>query len=239
MDPRAIRTSIWIWLTTVTAFVLWFDYAAVTALLHPMTGPTGTFVFAVPGYSNRVLPFTYVAVAASLLGIAYFVYRREEKDWGRGRALLVGLLVGNVASVGMIDCYEQVYIELGCGQPSTHAGCASWMAFYWGTPGAVAYTVTGLLLVLSVLPWCRRTNLPGVALLLGVSAASFGVWFVGGYASPPSGTALDYAMNAVSRLSSQLSLVAAVAPRDLLDDLQVRVRALWIRIAHAPIGTVD
>ena len=214
MDRRALKVALVVWLATATAFVLWFDYAALSALLHPGSGSLGHFAFAVPGYSNTVLPFTYIAVGLSIAGVTWYIFQQERSDFGFWPAFVLGLVVANVASVGMINCYEQVYIGLGCYQPALNQNCVYWMGQYWGTAGGLASTLTGVLIVLTIAPWARRRNWKGIGLMLALTGIFFAGWYAAGYGSPPNGSVVDYWMNAGSRIASQLALVAAVSTRD-------------------------
>jgi hypothetical protein len=206
-----------LWLATVTAFIGWFDYAALVAVFHPSSDAAGNLLFAVVGYSNTVYPFTYVGVGLSCLGCAWFIYRQERRDRRRAHAALIGVAVANIASVGMVDVYEQVWVFLNYLSPHGHGGwTAAAIRFYWGTAGGVAGTFAGLLIVLTVLPWASKQNWPGVAFLVSLFGVLSLVWLLDGYLSPPQGDSLDYWLNALTRVSSQLVLVAAVAPRDFL-----------------------
>lgn len=216
-----------LWLLMLTAFVAWFDYAALTAAFHPATDSAGHLLFDVPGYSNTVYPFTYVGVALSLLGVGVFVGRRENRSGRRLFAVVVAALVANLASIGMINAYEQVFVVLMYLTPSLQTFGVSGLRLYWGSAGAIAGTVGGLVLVLAVLPWSRRENAPGVGLCLGVTALAFAAWFATGFSDPAHGGPLDYVWNATSRIGAQLTLVAAVSSRDF-----VRVVAGGVR----PVG---
>ena len=215
-----------LWLGTLTAFVSWFDYAAITAIFHPASDAAGNLRFAVVGYSNTVYPSTYVGVGLSGLGCAYFLYQFERPDRGRLLAALIGIGVANIASAGMVNFYEQVFVSLNYLSPHGGAAWSYWIQFYWGSAGAVAGTVTGMVIVLTVLPWASWRNWPSVVALGSLFAAGSIVWFLNGYSPPPAGDALDYWMNAVTRVSSQMMLVAAVAPGDPIRMLVQRFRAV-------------
>jgi len=214
-------------LVIATSFVAWFDYAALTAIFHPTQDAAGNLRFQVPGYSNTVYPFTYAAVLVSFLGVAYGVYLRERRRSSRGLACVLALLVANLASIGMVNSYEQVFVALMFFSPALHGYGAFGLRLYWGSAGAVASTVGGLLITLVILPWTHRRNGPGVALCLGVAAAAFAVWFASGFAEPSSGGALAYAMNATSRVATQLALVAAVARSDWMGVVAESMRRLF------------
>lgn len=213
-----------VWLAALTAYVSWFDYAALSAIVHPTSDAAGHLRFAVAGYSNTVYPFTYVAVGLSLLGCTYGIFRVERLDRGPALAMVLGIAVANIASVGMINLYEQVFVALNYLSPQGPIVWTYWLGYYWGGPSAVADTLTGLLIVLTILPWSNPRNGPGVALFAGIFAAGSLLWFLHGYGAPPSGDALDYGLNATTRIASQLILVAAVLPCDPVRWLVERIR---------------
>jgi hypothetical protein len=217
--------AVGLWLVTCTAFLIWFDVAAATAILHPGSDPLGHTVFQVPPNSNTVYPFTYVGAAASVVGVAVCVFRRERASMPAIAAVLLGLLVGNLASIGMINCFEQVFLGLRYLTPWNHAAAEYWLVLdWWNSATGAGVTAGGMLAVLAVLPWSRRQNLPGVVACLAVYTASMMIWFFHGYAGPQSGDALDFWMNAVARVASQLALVAAVLPKDAIATLLVAIR---------------
>jgi len=217
MRPQGSSLILALWLVTLTAFIAWFDYAAVIALFHPSSDTAGNLLFDVAGYSNTVYPFTYIGVGLSGLGCAWFIYRQERRNRGRATAALIGIAVANIASVGMINVYEQVWVLLTRLSPHGQGGWpVAAIQLYWGSAGGVAGTVAGMLIVLTLLPWASRRNWPGVAFLVALFGVLTWVWFWGGYVSPPQGNSLDYWLNATTRVASQLILVAVVAPRDFI-----------------------
>ena len=220
-------------LVILTAYVSWFDYAALTAVFHPGRDAAGNLQFRVPGYTNTVYPFTYAAVATSFLGVSWFVFSQERGRLPRVPALLLAVLVANLASIGMIDVYEQLFVTLMFYSPGLHTYGVYGFQLYWGSAGAAAGTAGGLLIALTVVPWARRENWPGVLLCLGLGAVAFGVWFASGFATPSSGGELAYGLNAVSRVAFQLAVVAAVSSKDWLWMLAHSVRALARRPAGA------
>ncbi|HEV2448811.1 MAG TPA: hypothetical protein VGU43_00160, partial [Thermoplasmata archaeon] len=212
-------------LAVATASVAWFDYAAVGALFFPTRDPLGHTIFQVPGYANTVYPFTYAGVALSLAGVSWFVYLRERGELRRAYAGALALLVANLASVGMIDVYEQFWVALSALTP--HGATARyWLGHYWGSAGDIGGTLAGMLLVLTILPWVRRSNWPSTTLAALLCALGFALWFQRGMSAPGQGDATDYAYNALTRVSAQLVLVAAVGSRDLL-------RGIWSAL-HSP-----
>lgn len=82
---------------------------------HDAPGPT---VFDLPGDPNTGDPFTDVAVALSVGGVAYFVYRRGRPELRPIFAAGVALLVANPASLGMITCHEQGWAGRTPGPPA-------------------------------------------------------------------------------------------------------------------------
>jgi hypothetical protein len=234
VDRRGLWLATIVLLAVGSAFVAWFDYAALTSFLHPVHDAAGNTRFQVYGYSNQVYPFTYLGVALSGIGVALFVYRSERSSLSRPRALLLSLGIANLASVGMVDVYEQLWLAGGYLSGANGVGVRSWLGYYWGTVGGFSYTLAGLLLVFVVLPWCRRSNLPGVLLLGGVGAASFLLWSANGYGSPASGNPADYALNATSRIALQLLLVAAVSSIDVVAALRQGAAALRRGLEREP-----
>jgi hypothetical protein len=234
MNRRTVWIVFAVLLAMGTVFLAWFDYAAVAAIFHPSTDPAGRTVFLVPGYSNTVYPFTYIAAAASVVGVAIFVYRAERREFRWAPGALLALAVGNLASIGMVDCYEQILVGLWWFTGFGHGWSVYWIGRYWGTIPGAGETLAGLVPVLVILPWCQRRNWPGVALCLGVYALSMSVWFFHGLSGPQNGDALDYWMNAVSRGSSQLVLVAAVSSRDVVRLLAARLHKLGQRHSMPP-----
>jgi len=229
VDQRGLWISLAVWLAMATAFLIWFDYAAATAIFHPQPDLVGNIRYQVPGFQNTVYPFTYVGVAASVLGVAIFIYLKERPQLGILLAVLLGLVVGNLASIGMINCYEQVFVGLRWFTGFGHGDSVYWMGLYWGNYQEAGMTLAGMIPVLAILPWARWRNWPGISLCLGVYAISMGIWFFHGYPDPQNGDALDYWMNGVSRIASQLALVAAISTQDPLRLLVARFRSYRTR----------
>lgn len=98
--------------------------------------------------------------------------------------------------------------------PRGHAGASFWLHSYWGSPGQFGRTLLGTLRVLTILPWTRGSNRPGVSLGAAVFATAFAPWFRQGPWDPEQGDALDDAYPAITRAVPQLARVAAVRPRD-------------------------
>jgi len=214
LTGRRLGAALGVLLLALTAYVAWFDYAAVTAIFHPGSDASGNLLFQVPGFSNTVYPFTYAAVAASILGVGWFVFRAERAPLGRPAAVLLAVLIANLASIGMINLYEQWFVVGLYATPRLHTSGVYAIRLYWDNAGAVANTLGGLLIVLSILPWARGRNWPGVLTLVGLTAVAFLAWVWTGFWEPMNGNAFDYAMNALSRIALQLTLVAAVSRED-------------------------
>lgn len=142
--------------------------------------------------------------------------------------------MANIASIGMIDLYEQLFVGLGYFTVHGHASSAFWLGHYWGSIGAAAATFGGMLVAFTVLPWSQLRNWPGVALCLGVFGLCMALWFIHGYWGPPNGDSFDYWMNALSRIVSQLALVAAVSSRDFVAVLVGLPRYLGKRYFQRP-----
>jgi hypothetical protein len=222
VDSRQHWIALAVLLATVTSLLIWFDYAAATAIFHPQPDPGGKTLFQIPGYSNTVYPFTYVGVAASVFGVAWFVYKRERPELRIVPAALLALIIGNLASIGMINTFEQAFVGLRYFTIAGQGDSVYWLGLYWGDPRSAGLTLAGMLPVLAILPWARRRNLPSVLLCLGLYALAMSVWFYHGYGDPQYGDATDYGLNSLARIASQLALVAAVSSQDL-------VRVLWRR----------
>ncbi len=241
MDVRQLRIATAVWLASASAFLVWFDIWAATAILHPTRDGSGNVIFQVQGVSNTVYPFTYVAVAASVLGIALCIYWYERASLGRWTAALLGLVVGNLASIGMIDVYEQGFVTILAYTPGWQGAGRYWLHQYWlASATGFAGTLGGVLVVFSVLPWSRRANWKTVTLLGAVYLVSVAIWYHLGYQSPNAGNPTVYAMNAISRGATQLMLVAAVLPVDALDwawsHLPAPLRARLHRGEHREAG---
>jgi hypothetical protein len=227
MDRRAIWVAVGLWLLTCTVFVIWFDVAAATAVLHPGSDAVGQTVFQVPPNSNTVFPFTYIGAAASVLGVAICVFRRERAGMPKVAAALIAALVGNLASIGMINCFEQVFLGLRSLTAWNHTAAVYWLTLdWWNNATGAGVTAGGMLVVLAVLPWSRRQNWPGLLTCLGVYGVCMAIWFAHGFGDPQSGDTLDYWMNAAARVASQLAVVAAVLPRDPIAALHNKIRAV-------------
>jgi hypothetical protein len=206
-DPRISSAILWIWLSTSALLGWWFAWVAVSGIVHPMRLASGNLVLFAPGagWSSTIYPFTYAGVALSLLGVGYFVLRQEGPSLS---AFVLASLAAYVSSVGMLNVYEQGFV-LGV-EASTHS-TAFW-AFYWGTPSSFVWTVVGMTWVLAAFPWWQRYNWRLVVPLLGLYLTSMATWYVFGFPGTDSGATWVYAVNAVSRISSQLVLVALVVP---------------------------
>jgi len=231
MDRRALWVAVGVWLATCTIFVIWFDIAAATAIFHPASDPLGRTIFKVAPNANTVYPFTYFGAAASVLGVAICVFRRERAGMPVLAAAVLAFLVGNLASIGMINCFEQAFVGLRYFTVWNHSAAAYWLTLYWwNSVTGAGTTAGGMLVVLAVLPWCRRQNWPGVATCLGIYGVCMATWFLHGYADPQNGDALAYWMNASARVASQMAVVASVLPKDALALLLIALRAARKRI---------
>ena len=231
MEYKGGNVAIWLWLALATSFGFWFDYAAATALFNPERDSAGHLIFKVAGYSNTVYPFTYVAVALSFVGVCYFCFIRERKHRSTIASLVIGALVANAASIGMINVYEQFFVSAWFLVPADVGNAIYWSQYYWGSAGAVSATVSGLLLVLTVMPWSNKRNLRYVMPLAAIYAMAMLAWIAAGYGAPRTGNTLDYLMNAISRISSQLMLVAAVAT-PVESGWQRRILAMFNKLIH-------
>jgi len=223
VEPRTKRVVLWVWLGTSALLGWWFAWVAVSGILHPTRLPSGSFVFFAPGagWSSTVYPFTYVGVVLSLLGVGYFVWRQEGRS---APAFVLAGLAAYVSSVGMINLYEQTFV-LGV-ETTTHSHL--FWTFYWGTPSSAAWTLLGISWVFAALPWSHRYNWMLAVPLLVVFVTSMAAWYAFGFPDTNQGAGWVYAVNAASRIASQLVLVALVVPE--------ATSRRWIASARALLG---
>jgi hypothetical protein len=211
------RPFLWLWLVTSALLGYWFAWVAVTALVHPMSDSGGNLVYLSTAAGHTVYPFTYIAAIAGFVGVTFAVYFAERPSRA---ALVLAPLVGYVSAIGMINVYEQVFL-VGL-ESTTHS--SFWWGVDWGTPGAAIFSFLGLTWVLAGLPWWRRANLPLAAPWIALWLGSMALWMGLGFPSVQSGLAWVYALNTVSRVASEMILVALVTPP------QLRVR--FLELAH-------
>jgi hypothetical protein len=161
-------------------------------------------------HPDRVIyPFTYLGAGLSFFILSYFVFRAERKT-GKINflvSLILGGLVADISSVGMLNIFEQVFVAFN--QFAYHFDF--WFIAYWGTPEAAFSTIIGLGFVFESMPWWRKLNLKLVFICLSLFVGGIMVWYLIGFPSETSGI-LIYSMNAITRISSQLVLVFLVLP---------------------------
>jgi hypothetical protein len=219
MEPtRLERRVLWLWLITSALLGYWFAWVAVTAIAYPGADSGGNLVYYSTAAGHTVYPFTSVAAALGVLGVGLGVYLAERPS---RLATPLALLVGYVGAIGMINLYEQVFL-VGL---ETSTRSSYWWIVDWGNPGAAVFSVVGVTWVLASLPWWRRANLglaaPWIALWLGAMV----VWMAFGFPPVESGLGWVYALNALSRIASEMIPVALVAP----EGVRLRIRNLLLR----------
>lgn len=221
MDRRGLWVALGLWLATCTALVIYFDVLAITALFHVGSDAAGQAVLQAGPDSNTIFPFTYIGAGLSALGVAICVYRQERAALSVPAAGLIGVLVGNIAAIGTLVWFEEAFLVLRTFTAWNHSAAVYWLTQNWAnTATGAGLTVGAMLLALVVLPWSRRRNWPGVVACLVGYGVFMGLWFANGFADPQSGDLLDYLLNAGARVASQLAVVAAVLPQDVVGALR-------------------
>ncbi len=161
-------------------------------------------------HPDRVIyPFTYLGAGLSFFVPLYYIFKAERK---KGKmnfllSLILGGLVADISSVGMLNVFEQVFVTFN--QFAYHSDF--WFVAYWGTPAAALSTLMGLGFVFESMPWWRRLNLKLVFTCLALFVGGMIVWYLIGFPSETSGV-VTYSINAITRISSQMVLVFLVLP---------------------------
>jgi hypothetical protein len=228
MEPtRLERRFLWLWLITSALLGYWFAWVAVTAIAYPGADSGGNLVYYSSAAGHTVYPFTYVAAALGVLGVALGVYLAERPS---RRAIPLALLVGYVGALGMINLYEQVFL-VGL-ETSTHSN--SWWVVDWGSPGAAVFSFIGVTWVFASLPWWRRANLGLAAPCMALWLGAMGVWMAFGFPPVQSGLGWVYDLNALSRIASAMVPVALAAPEGVrLRSRNLLLHPWWKRGAPA------
>jgi hypothetical protein len=193
------------WLFASVVALSWFDKTIVTALLHFGTHPTRTLVFETVnpnGEIQRIYPFTLVSALVSLIGVTYYIFRREKKWW----AIPIGLLAARAVTLGMINLYEQIFIGLG----QIVWKVDIWSRYYGGDPSNLMWTILAILWNITTLPWWQRKNAKPAAICFGLFLVVMLIWLLTGYHPVESGNYAAYVLNATSRLLSQTTQVILV-----------------------------
>ncbi len=143
---------------------------------------------------KRIYPFTYAAAILSLAGVAYYI----QKGLGGWIGLFAGVLVGVIATLGMIALYEHTFLKLGdlVWEPKF------WDAVY-GTSFGRTVAVMELSWNLATLPWWKRKNLAPAAMVYAAYLGLMLAWLGTGFKPIESGDPVAYALNAATRLLSQ------------------------------------
>jgi hypothetical protein len=229
MNERTGRAVLWVWLGTAALLGYWFAWVAVSALFHVSADAGGNVVLLGSNADHAVYPFTYVAVGIAFIGLSYFVFDQER---GRRDAPFLGPLVAYVGCVGMINLYEQIFlIGLYSSSRSTY-----WLVQDWGTPPSAFFSAIGIFWVFASAPWWHRRNLSLAVPLLLAYAVSMGLWMAGGFPPVESGLGRVYALNTISRVTSELVPVALATPPRITSRIYSRLPALS-KLA-GPLGKV-
>ncbi len=182
-------------------------------------------------HPDRVIyPFTYVGAGLSFFVLFYYIFKAERK---KGKmnflgSLMLGGLVADISSVGMLNVFEQVFVTFN--QFAHHSDY--WFIAYWGTPAAALSTAIGLGFVFESMPWWTRRNLMPVFASLALFAGGIVVWYLLGFPSETSGV-LIYSINAITRISSQMVLVLLVLP------FKIRIPRREMRAGGVPPSKFD
>ena len=161
-------------------------------------------------HPDRVIyPFTYIGAGLSFFIPFYLIFRAERKTGKMNflSSLMLGGLVADISSVGMLNIFEQVFVTFN--QLAHHFDF--WFVAYWGTPEAALSTIIGLSFVFESMPWWRKLNLKLVFTCLALFVGGMIAWYLIGFPSETSGI-LVYGINAITRISSQVVLVFLVLP---------------------------
>jgi hypothetical protein len=224
-DPaRRLHLVFLVWLATSALLTWWFVAVVVDGLYHVGSDVGGNLLFYSTAQQHPFYPFTLVAAFLSFLGVTYFVVRAEGIRWW---SVPLALVVAEVATVGMINVYEQFFIV-----PMQVADHDSyWLNQYWGGLGHAAATILGMSWVAAALPWWRRENARLASGVFGAYLAAMAVWIAIGFPPVESGSWIAYLMNTVSRFLSQATLVVLVADRQWIADMRAHVLGMWARKA--------
>jgi hypothetical protein len=208
-----------LWLAVATISLWPYIWVFLTGLTHLGPAQGGYLMFSStesnPTGRIQIFPITVLALALSILGVAYFVARAERPHrW----AIPLALAVGAVASIGMVNVYEQPWVTL----LSIRLNFYYWPHQYWG-PAGIATTLFGMSWVGAALPWWRKENARPALVAAAAYAVLMAIWWSLGYPQASEGSPVGFVLNQLTRLISQLLLVVLVADRAVL-------RAWWDRL---------
>ncbi len=199
-----------------------------SGVFRTASDPSGHLIFYSAGAGKPFYPFTLAATALSFVGVTYYVYKAERGAWW---SLPLALLVALVSTVGMVNLYEQVFINFA----DLVWGASIWWQFYGNSIGTFVGMLVGVSWVFAALPWWRsenrglRRNVFFEAYLLTML-----VWLMLGMPSVELGTVQAYVLNALSRFLSQATLIVLVAkPMPLLGVLHK------IRLAPSEVSVIN
>ena len=193
-----------LWLVSSALLAWWFVWVVVTGIFGIQSDPSGHLIFSSTSATKTFYPFTLGATALSFLGVAYYVYRGERGNWW---SLPLSALVGLVSTIGMVNLYEQIFVNL-----ADLAWRANWWWVYYGkSMDAFVFALVGVSWVFAALPWWLNENRRAAQRFFLVYLATMVVWLLFGLPGVESGSILAYALNTVSRFFSQATLIVLVA----------------------------
>ncbi len=200
--------SLWLiyllWLVTSALLAWWFVWVVVTGIFSLGSDPSGHLIFFSSGAGKTFYPFTLAATALSFFGVAYFVYRAERGRWW---SVPLALLVSLVSTVGMVNLYEQVFINF-----ADLAWKSGWWWFYYGRNiDTFMGTLNGVGWVFAGLPWWLNENRKVAQRFFLAYLLTMLIWLILGMPGVESGSIAAYALNSLSRFFSQATLIVLVA----------------------------
>lgn len=188
-----------------SALLAWrFVWVVVTGVFNVAADQSGHAIFFSTSQSKPFYPFTLAATALSFVGVSYYVYRAE---CGRWWSLPLALLVGLVSTVGMVNLYEQVFINFADSVWKTNY----WWYYYGNSLGAFLTMLVGVSWVFGAVSWWRSENKRPAVRFFAVYLLSMLVWLVLGMPGVESGSIVSYSLNTISRFFSQATLIVLIA----------------------------
>ncbi len=203
-----------LWLVSSALLSWWFVWVVVTGIFGFQSDPSGHFIFASTGAGKTFYPFTLGVTALSFFGVTYYVYRAERGRWW---SLPLSALVGLVSTIGMVNLYEQVFINF-----ADLAWRANWWWFYYGRSiDSFVWTLVGVSWVFAALPWWLKSNRRTAEHFFLTYLATMLVWLLFGMPGVETRSILAYVLNTLSRFFSQATLIVLVAkPLPLVEILR-------------------
>ncbi len=189
------------WLITSIPALAWYDTRALTALTNMGYDKAGNIIFV--SSDTVIYPFTYFASLLSLVGITYYIMKKEHSIF----FLRIAILAARASTIGMINLYEHVFTLLG----SVFIwGENIWQRYYAPDPITLMWSITNTLWILAISPWWRRENIKLVATTLTIYTALMIAWLYTGYQTPETGNPISYIINATTRITTHLTLIASI-----------------------------